>query len=260
MRLRIIALSMLIAAFFFSLNADEAKYKSMKLLSKGWIKGRVTHSPATLDVPNLEVNYDMKLCGSEPRKIEAVELGQDGGLKNSVVYLKNITTGKPFNLPGTPPTLAQARCRYEPHVQVVPLMTSIRITNDDQILHSVHAFQYEYGRKFVIYPNSITYPANTLFNVAMVPTHKEMYEQLNTPGIVKFICDAGHYWMTAYAVVASNPYFVKVNDDGTYVLEDVPPGKYKLVSWHEYFGTQEQDIVVKENQPTTVDFTYREEL
>ncbi len=252
--------TVLIGAFFFSLNADEIKYKPTKVLFEGWIKGRVTHSPGQLDIPSLEVTYDTKACGSEARKIEAVDIGPDGALRNAVVYLKSISSGKAFNLSGTPPTLVQAKCHYEPHVMVVPPMTSLKITNEDGIIHSVHAFYFDYGRKFVIYPNSITYPAHTLFNIAMVGSRKEAFEQLNTPGIVKFICDAGHYWMTAYAVVMDHPYFVKVNDDGTYMLDTVPPGKYTLVCWHEYFGTKEQTVTVKENQPAVVDFVYTEGL
>jgi hypothetical protein len=33
-----------------------------------------------------------------------------------------------------------------------------------------------------------------------------------------------------------------------------------LISWHEYFGTQEMKIQVKENQPAVANFTYKEEL
>jgi len=112
----------------------------------------------------------------------------------------------------------------------------------------------------VLYPNSITTPATTLFNIAMVAQRKESFQQLGGPGIVKAVCDAGHYWMTAYFVVMPHPYFAKVDEDGNYTIEDVPPGKYTVVSWHEFFGTQEKEIQVKENQPVTADFTYSTEL
>ena len=260
MKIRILFFLGLTGIFFLNLGAEETVYKAGKVLYKGWIQGRVTHSAANLDVPKLEVNYDQKACGAEPRNIQAVEIGVDGALRNSVVYLKSVTNGKPFNLSGIPPTLSQDRCDFNPHVQVVPPKSSLKLINNDGLLHSVHAFHYEYGRTFVIYPNSITYPANTLFNIAMVSSRRESFQQLNAPGIVKFICDAGHYWMTAYAVVMNHPYYVKVNDDGTYKLDDVPAGKYTLVCWHEYFGTKEQTITVKENQPAQIDFVYSEEL
>lgn len=255
-----VLLTVLTLAAFIQTNAVESKYKVTKLAFKGWIKGKVTHTNPKMEMPKLEIDREMKNCGSEPRTIEAISIAPDGGLRNSVVYLKSIAAGKPFDLPANPPILTQARCEFQPHVQVVHQMSSIKIVNEDGILHTVHAIQYEYGRRFVLYPNSIVYPARTLFNIAMVSTRKESFQQLGESGIVKFICDAGHYWMTAYMVVADHPYFAKVSDDGTYTIEDVPPGKYTLVSWHEYFGTQEQAITVKENQPVQADFTYSEEL
>ncbi len=247
-------------AFWISSSASGKPYEVAKLTYKGWIKGRVTHTLKTVEVPKLEVDRDAKICGSEPRAIQAVDIGPDGALRNAVVYLKDISTGKGFTLPATPPTLTQDHCDFQPHLQVVPPMSSIRILNRDNILHGVHAFQFDLGTKFVLYPNSVTYPAHTLFNIAMVAQRKESFQQLGGPGIVKFICEAGHYWMTAYFVVAPHPYFVKVNEDGTFLMEDVPPGKYTLVSWHEYFGTKEQTIEVKENQPVAANFTYTEEL
>ena len=244
----------------WSIHAGESQYKVVKLLYKGWIKGSVTHSRTNLEIPDLEVDRDVKSCGAEPRRIQAVDIGANGALLNAVVYLKDITAGKGFMMPATPVTLTQEHCDFQPHVQLVPPFSSIRIINNDAILHSVHAFQFPLGQKFVLYPNSITYPAHTLFNIAMVATRKESFQQLGEPGIVKTVCDAGHYWMTAYFVVMPHPYFAKVAQDGSFVIDDVPPGKYTLVSWHEYFGTQEKAIQVKENQPVSVDFEYTSEL
>jgi len=255
-----ILVTLALLVFFLPTHAVETKYRVMKLINKGWIKGRVTHSNANLEMPKLEVTRDAQSCGSEARKIEAVSLSSDGGLQNSVVYLKDISAGKDFTMHGEPPVLKQNHCNYEPHVQIVPSMSSIKVENNDSLLHSVHAFWFPYGSKFVLYPSSVTYPAKTLFNIAMVAQRKESFQQLGASGIVKFICEAGHYWMTAYAIIGYNPYFVKVDDNGNYTLEDVPPGKYTVVSWHEYFGTKEQQITVKENQPTQVDFQYSEEL
>jgi hypothetical protein len=255
-----ILLVLALFAFFLPSSATDTKYRVIKLLNKGWIKGRVTHSNPNMEMPKLEIDRDIKSCGAEPRKIEAVSLSPDGGLRNAVVYLKDISAGKDFTIHGEPPVLQQTHCDYVPHVQVVPSMSSIKIENNDSLLHSVHAFWFPYGSKFVLYPSSVTYPAKTLFNIAMVAQRKESFQQLGASGIIKFICEAGHYWMTAYAVIEYNPYFVKVDDDGNYELDDVPPGKYTLVCWHEYFGTKEQQIVVKENQPTEIDFQYTEEL
>ena len=250
----------LLVLFFLPLNATESTYRATKLINKGWIKGRVTHTKPSFEIPLLEVNRDASTCGQNPRKIQAVEIGPDGGLHNAVVYLKEISAGKDFVLSANPPVLRQNHCDFEPHVQLVPPRSSIKITNEDQILHSVHAFWFPMETKFVLYPDSVTYPAKTLFNIAMVAQRKESFQQLGAAGIVKFICEAGHYWMTAYVIVTPHPYYALVDSQGNYTLEDVPPGKYTLVSWHEYFGTKEHPVEVKQNQPVQVNFAYSDEL
>jgi hypothetical protein len=250
----------LMFAVFGAADASELKYKPTKMLYKGWIRGTVAHTNPGLEIPNLELNRDTSHCGTQSRKIQAVEISPNGALQNAIVYLKEISAGKDFVLSAQPPVLNQDHCDFQPHVQLVPPMSSIKITNEDKLLHSVHAFWFPIESKFVLYPSSVTYPAKTLFNIAMVAQRKESFQQLGSSGIVKFICEAGHYWMTAYAVVMSHPYFAKVDSQGNYTLEDVPPGKYTLVSWHEYFGTKEQTVTVKENQPVVANFTYSDEL
>jgi hypothetical protein len=256
----LLPLFLLVTFGLLATQAEETKYRPSKMLYKGWIKGRVVHSNPALEAPNLEINRDTSICGSESRKIQAVEIGPNGALMNAVVYLKEISSGKDFLMPADPPVLRQVKCDFQPHVQLVPPMSSIKITNEDQTLHGVHAFWFPLGSKFVLYPDSVTYPAKTLFNVAMVAQRKESFQQLGGPGIVKFICEAGHYWMTSYVIVTPHPYFAKVDSQGNYKLEDVPPGKYTLASWHEYFGVKEQPVVVKANQPVEANFTYSDEL
>lgn len=261
MKLKVTLIFAALFAIVICFNSDaESKYSIIKVSSAGWIKGKVSHINKDLKVPNLEVNRDAKVCGDAPRKIEAVDIGSQGELRNVVVYLKDINAGSEFRMPAEPPSLSQNHCTFEPHVQVVPPFASIRILNNDDTLHGVHAFQYNLGTKFVLYPQSVVYPAKTLFNIAMVAERKESFQQLGEPGIVKVICEAGHYWMTSYFLVMPHPYFGKVDSQGNYVIENVPPGKYTLVAWHEYFGTIEQPIEVRANQPVVSNFLYKEEL
>jgi hypothetical protein len=54
-----------------------------------------------------------------------------------------------------------------------------------------------------------------------------------TPGILMATCDAGHPWMSAYIVVAEHPYYAVTDAGGKFTLNDVPPGSYTVVMWHE---------------------------
>lgn len=252
---------LLLLAFTWPAVTAEMKYQVIDVKTSGWIKGKVSYANKDLKIPAMEdAGLNPKVCGTGSKKIEAIDLGPNGELRNVVVYLKDINAGKEFKLGIKSPELAQTHCNFEPHVQVVPALSSLRILNNDNTLHGVHAFQNALGTKFVLFPHSIAYPAHTLFNIAMVAERKESFQQLGDPGVVKFICEAGHNWMTAYVVVLPHPYFSKVDSDGNFVIQDVPVGKYTLVAWHEYFGTMESPVEVKPNQPVVNNFLYKEAL
>ena len=38
-------------------------------------------------------------------------------------------------------------------------------------------------------------------------------------------------------MAVSNPYFAKTDEQGRFMISDVPPGTYKLVVWHPYIRT-----------------------
>jgi hypothetical protein len=56
---------------------------------------------------------------------------------------------------------------------------------------------------------------------------------MNREGVVDLRCNAGHVWMNAEMMVASNPYYAVTDAEGNFELTDVPPGHYDLVVWHE---------------------------
>src|SRR5207302_8255717 len=65
-----------------------------------------------------------------------------------------------------------------------------------------------------------------------------------------------HPWMHGYMSVVKGPHAV-TNADGTYTLENVPPGNYTLTAWQETYGTQTQKVTVAAGKPATADFTFK---
>lgn len=233
-------------------------YRAIDLIHKGHIRGKVTYSGPAIELPTIEITKDEKTCDSKPRKLKAIDIGGDGALKNSVVYIMDIKRGKSFSPMTGPPVLEQNNCAYHPHVQVVPERTTLKILNEDNLWHNVHAYLFPYETQFVLYPSSLPAGGMTLFNVAMLQFVKKIFRDLPEKGIVKFTCDAGHTWMTAYIVIAEHPYFVKVDDHGRFELKDIPVGTYDIAVWHEYFGTQTKEVHIFDNTYTTVDFKYKQ--
>jgi uncharacterized protein (DUF2141 family) len=54
---------------------------------------------------------------------------------------------------------------------------------------------------------------------------------------------------TSHASVTKN--------DGTFRLVDLLPGKYTVTAWHEYNGTQRQEVTVGGSETQTIDFVFR---
>ena len=54
--------------------------------------------------------------------------------------------------------------------------------------------------------------------------------------------------MLGWVQVVDNPYYAITGDDGTFTLNDVPPGKYTLVAFQGYTGGVEIPLTVKANQ------------
>lgn len=120
----------------------------------------------------------------------------------------------------------QTKLTYIPHVTAVLAGTEIEFRNNDNDLHNIHARQG--GKK--------------LFNFGILPQQK-VRKNFKQEGVVTLLCDV-HPEMSAYVVVTQNPFFAKVGKDGSYSIENIPSGTYKLIAWHEGLPSQIKDIKI----------------
>jgi len=178
-------------------------------------------------------------CAKTPMKEEEVIVGPGGGLKNVVVRIKSGLTGR-YDPPAKTPVLDQNACMYRPRVQAVVAGQTLQITNSDQTLHNIHGFR----------------GPSTQFNQAQIPGMAPISRKLtDTEQVMKFKCDV-HPWMTAYVVVASNPFFAVTGDDGSFKITGVPAGKYTVEAWHERYGSKTAEITVAADQAAEAPFQY----
>jgi hypothetical protein len=70
--------------------------------------------------------------------LERLIVADNSGVANTVVFLKDITKGKPMELPEPRRFLNQKSCRYEPHILLVPLQGNLQVKSSDPTLHTVH--------------------------------------------------------------------------------------------------------------------------
>jgi hypothetical protein len=196
----------------------QSAYTVISVTNGGTITGTVKWSgpePKGLDVP---VNKDPDICDPESRKeknLERLVVGPDGGVANTIVYLKNISRGKAMNLPAPRRSLDQKHCRYEPHILLVPQTAELAMKSSDAVLHTVHM------------DGAATY------NLPFPFTDRVTTRIMNTQGVVNLRCNGGHVWMNAEMMVAPHPYYAVSDQNGSFELTDVPPGDYEVVAWHE---------------------------
>jgi hypothetical protein len=208
------------------------RYESIEVVNGGSITGRVIWmgdppQEASLTVP---VPADMSgHCGGNRKATGRLEIHPTSrGVNHAVVYLKEITQGKPMPAPGTniatgeKAVLDQVNCAYEPHVLVVGQRTTLAIQSSDDTPHNVNARM----------------GATQIFNLHFPKKGQRVEDPERTnvgrkTGVIELRCNVGHFWMSGSVLVVSHPYHSVTNEAGEFDLRDVPPGEYDLVCWHE---------------------------
>lgn len=152
--------------------------------------------------------------------LQASAFDRDGHpLTDALVYLE------PANPADLPPlkvedaVVAQEGMEFKPYVTVIHPGARVTFPNRDNVDHHVKSFSA--AKPFEIKIFSSGTPAPVLFD---------------KPGIVALNCLI-HDWMRAYILVLDTPYFAKVDNAGTAVLDNVPPGRYTAYAWHPDLGT-----------------------
>lgn len=225
-----------------------ASYATMKVSNGGKITGVVKFEGEVPKMKELDINKDAAICGKEAKFDESVVVGEGRELKNTIVYLMDITKGNDFDAKAKKPEIDQKGCKFSPHVQIVPVGERLTMLNTDPITHNVHIMlnNADMGQ-------DINKQQNRMLK-------KLRIKAISTSGgPVEVKCDI-HSWMKAWIVYAPHPYFAVTNEKGEFSLENVPPGTYKLGYWHEACGTnnkEPQSITVTAGGEVKQDFTLK---
>jgi plastocyanin len=189
------------------------------------IKGNVRYTGAPVERKKVPVTIDQYVCGKE-KEAEELVLSSTNGIRNAVVSLQNLTPGTKWetNLPRV--TMDQKECAFVPRVIIVPVGGTVEFLNSDRLLHNVKSSGKE----------------NPSFNRAQ-PHARSISFTFKKPEILRVDCDL-HSWMRGWVVVTEHPFYAVTNEQGEFILDNVPPGKYTLQVWQESLGTVTQEVVV----------------
>lgn len=173
-------------------------------------------------------------------------VGKDGGLADVVVYLKDASgadiTGKSTGAAAPTAVLDQRGCLYTPQILAVQTGQTLAVKNSDPCIHNVH---------------STSKVGNPEHNDVQMPGGADLHYTYDKPEMfMKFECDV-HPWMFAWVSIFDNPYFSVSGPDGSFVIKNVPPGKYTLVAAHRKLGHQTQTIEVTDQNPPAVKLNFK---
>ena len=196
--------------------------------AQGSITGTIgTSAKGTAPV---RVTIDQKVCGNELPD-EAIVVDAQGRLANAVVILTGVKRAP------ADAVVTNEKCRFGPRVQLARPNATIRTTSKDPILHTTQA-QLENGR--------------TIFNVALPVPGLNINKPIGAAGTVRFSCNT-HPWMRGWMIVTDDAGAVSAAD-GSFRIDNVPPGTYELRVWHEALKGAPQKITVVAGKPTDVNF------
>src|ERR1700741_275746 len=141
MKSKAILLMILVLVLASVRSAAQSSYQAITVNDGGTITGTVKWTGPVPKIPTILINKDPEICdpqGQKKRDLERLVISSNGGVANTVVFLKDISRGKAMDLPEGRQFLNQKPCRYEPHVLLVPDNGTLQLKRSDPVLHTVH--------------------------------------------------------------------------------------------------------------------------
>ena len=126
--------------------------------------------------------------------------------------------------------------RFVPHVLPVLRGTTVEFPNADDVFHNVFSLS----------------SART-FDLGRFPKGSARTVTFEKSGVVQVFCHI-HSDMSAVILVLDNPYFTVPSQAGRYAIENIPPGEYTVVGWHERIKPITRTIRVVAGETTKLDF------
>ena len=162
-----------------------------------------------------------------------VKLAKASDAEHTVVYLENVPEGS-FAASAKTAKLSQRGANFNPGVLPVLRGSQVDMTNDDWVSH-----------------NAFSKSSAKTFDLGIYAQDTRKVVTFEKVGVVDVFCSI-HPRMNAVVLVLQNPFFAKPTRDGSFSLDNVPPGTYQLRVYRQGEGAA-PGATVKVPQSGTVE-------
>jgi plastocyanin len=207
------------------------------MAQKGDLKIHFEYGGAAPNPSAIDVNKDVQFCGQGKLMNERLLVNpKNKGLKNVVVYVYTGRGGS--KLDDVPPakkilTLANDKCRFEPHIVIAQTGDTLKVTNPDTVGHNANLGFFNNKQQ------NFTIPAGQEKTVAL---------EESEPAPIPVDCNI-HPWMRSYIVVLDHPFVAASDDNGDLIIKGLPVGDELVFRvYHEAGGIKEVTVDGKQEE------------
>lgn len=214
---------------------------------EGSITGTVKLDGAAPHMRGIDMSKDPwceKQHANSPAHLQLVVVGPNNGLENVVLYIsEGLSAGAAAQKSSAVPVFDQKNCMYTPHVLAMDVGEDFKVITSDQTTHNIHPE-----------PNPMT--GNIPWNRSQPPGAPPIVQSWKATEVAIPVKCNIHPWMHGWFVVVKGPY-ATTDGNGSYTINNVPPGNYTVTAWQETYGNQTQKVTVGAGQAAKLDFTFK---
>jgi Polysaccharide lyase family 4, domain II len=232
------------------LQADVLAYESKTVTGGAMLRGTVSFTGTAPAPKEFEMRRypDQVFCGALSngngrRLLKEVNVGESGGLKDVVIVVEGVQSGKPFTF--TDAQVEANVCQFLPFVTVVSDKRELTVTNRDPVSHDIQGYAYDQAGVDIVLHRPSLKATGTTDVVNLVKGRKVFTMQCGM-----------HPYMQNWGYAIDNPYYAVTNQEGAFVIGDLPAGTYRIKAWHPALGFQEQDVTVSPSGTVTLNLQF----